>query len=351
MAIVEESDSDEEVPAPATKSPAAAKASLKASPKTTPDGYRKVAIGEDADEAPPVHAPPKKPAQPAFAPPPRVPAGVELTPEGVEAAKAKGNAFFQQGNFDQAIQWFSDALAVATQLELRDMQGVLYSNRALVHSKLRDWAAVETDCTSAIELGGKTTVKAQYRRAQARMELSQLTGALQDVNAVIASYGEATNKDAEDLKRRVMAAMADKKAELKKQQLEATVVARRGAPAVPATKPRTAMDVQRNFSALKRHPDQLAEYVRLRVDPATVRSVFKRSMIEADLLEPFLQVITRGDLPAETCREYFDAFLATASGETQLAMLSDAERSAVCSACAGAAPRSSDARLKKLGLL
>ena len=38
---------------------------------------------------------------------------------------------------------------------------------------------VNADCTSAIDLGGKTTVKAQYRRAQARTELDELTGALQ----------------------------------------------------------------------------------------------------------------------------------------------------------------------------
>jgi tetratricopeptide (TPR) repeat protein len=271
--------------------------------------------------------------------------------EGVEAAKAKGNACFQQGDLAQAIRWFSDAVAVATTLGLKDMQAVLFSNRALVQSKQQNWAETEKDCSSAIELGGKTTVKAQYRRAQARMELSQLTGALQDVQAVLASYGEATNKDAEELKTRILAAMADKKAAMKKQQLEATVVTRKNPVVVPATKPKTPMDVQRNFSALKRHPEQLAEYVRLRVDPATVRTVFKRSMIESDLLEPFLEVITRGDLPAETCRDYFDAFLVTASGETQLAMLSAAERSAVSAACDGAGPRATDARLKKLGLL
>jgi ElaB/YqjD/DUF883 family membrane-anchored ribosome-binding protein len=270
----------------------------------------------------------------------------------VEAAKAKGNACFQQGDFPSAVRWFSGALAHAKKLGLKELQGVLHSNRALVYSKQGDWGNVNADCTSAIDLGGKTTVKAQYRRAQARIELEELTGALQDVNAVLASYGDATNAEAEALKQRILAAIQEKKTRIQQERLEATVVTRRGPVAIPETSPKTPYEVARQFSALKRYPDQLAEYVRLRVPPTVLRSVFKKNMIEADLMERFLEVLTRpGFFPSATCRDYCDAILETQSGDTQLLMLSDSEKKTIRAALAETPGRPTDARLRKAGLL
>jgi hypothetical protein len=172
------------------------------------------------------------------------------------------------------------------------------------------------------------------------------------VNAVIASYGDASNAEAEALKQRVLAAVAEKKKEIQKERLEATVVTRKGPVAIPETSPKTPYEVARQFSALKRYPDQLAEYVRLRVPPTVLRGVFKKNMIEADLMERFLDVLTRpGFFPAATCRDYCDAILETQSGDTQLMMLSDSEKSSIRAAMAGTSPRPTDARLRKAGLI
>jgi len=359
MEIVEEDESDEEHPAakaatPKTASPVATPSPKAASPPT--------ATPPPKAAPPPAQAKPSPKVSPAsaeqkFAPPSRAkipppPDDIESTAEGVEAAKARGNACFQQGDLEGAVRWFSGALAHATKLGLKELQGVLHSNRALVYSKQGAWAKVSADCTAAVDLGGKTTVKAQYRRAQARLELDELTGALHDVNAVLASYGDATNAEAEALKQRILAGIQEKKAKLQKERLEATVVTRKGPVAVPETSPKTPYEVARQFSALKRYPDQLAEYVRLRVPPTVLRAVFKKNMIEADLIERFLEVLTRpGFFPAATCRDYCDAILETQSGDTQLLMLSDSEKNIIRAALAGTSPRPTDARLQKAGLL
>jgi ElaB/YqjD/DUF883 family membrane-anchored ribosome-binding protein len=249
------------------------------------------------------------------------------------------------------VSWFSAALPRARELKL-EVEGALLTNRALAHTKLQQWAEAAEDCTAAIALGGKMTTKAQYRRALARFELGELTGALQDANAVLASYGEATNREAEQLKARILEAIQVKKVAAKKAALEATVVQRTAPVVVPTSTPKTPYEVQRQFNSLKRYPDQLAEYIKLRVTPAVVRSVFKKSQVEAELLEQFLPAITRpGYLSADTVRDYLDAFLDMRSGETQLAMLSDAERRMMKAAVASAAPRPTDGRLRKLDLL
>ena len=51
--------------------------------------------------------------------------------------------------------------------------------------------------------------------------------------------------------------------------------------------------------------------------PAVVRSVFKRSMVEAEVLELLLPAITTpGLLSADTVHDYLDAFLATRPART-----------------------------------
>ena len=55
---------------------------------------------------------------------------VEPTEAGVEAAKAKGNACFQQGDVAGAIAWFTAALPIAHEQKL-EVEAVLFTNRAL----------------------------------------------------------------------------------------------------------------------------------------------------------------------------------------------------------------------------
>lgn len=280
--------------------------------------------------------------------PPKPPVAEAADMESLTKLKNAGNRSFQAGDAVAAVRQFSECLAKAPAAE-GEFRSILYANRALAYLRLEKWAEAEADATHAVDSGeAKMLTKARYRRAQARRNLSNLQGALQDVNAVLLTYENTTNAEAEALKKSILEAMQDKKKALQKKQIE-TKVPKRTAK-VPATGPKNAYEIARNFLALKSHPDVLAEYVRERLPPAVILRCFKKSTIESDVLERLLDVVSKeGFSGPETVRDYLDAILATPSGETQLAMLSDAERVRVQTAAAGSASRKSDARVKKLG--
>jgi stress-induced-phosphoprotein 1 len=53
--------------------------------------------------------------------------------------KTKGNAEFSAGNFEQAIQYFSDAIV------LEPVNEVLYCNRSMAYASLGNWEQAITD--------------------------------------------------------------------------------------------------------------------------------------------------------------------------------------------------------------
>lgn len=101
-----------------------------------------------------------------------------MSPEGESAAhKVEGNAAIAGGRLQDAVAAFSRAVDACPDLP------VPYNNRAQAQLKLGKHSACVRDATTALELqpapGG--AVKALHRRAQARGELGDWTGAVADL--------------------------------------------------------------------------------------------------------------------------------------------------------------------------
>lgn len=87
----------------------------------------------------------------------------------------------------------------------------------------------------------------------------------------------------------------------------------------------------KHFNSLKKRPSELARYVRERVPPALLSSLFIRAPMEADDMAMFLSAIRTSvqegarDFGPETVADYLVHLLRTKAAETQLNMLSSEE--------------------------
>eukprot|EP00249_Psilotum_nudum_P010947 c22866_g1_i2 orf=144-2300(+) len=101
--------------------------------------------------------------------------------------KKDGNAAFGKGDFQQALQCYSQALRYAPlqSEEDRVSTSVLFVNRATTMHKLRLIEAVERDCTRAIWLNPSNS-KAWYRRSRTRAELKNYAEAITDMRKALA---------------------------------------------------------------------------------------------------------------------------------------------------------------------
>eukprot|EP00882_Tetradesmus_deserticola_P034138 GHRQ01039064.1.p1 GENE.GHRQ01039064.1~~GHRQ01039064.1.p1 ORF type:complete len:104 (+),score=43.54 GHRQ01039064.1:265-576(+) len=63
-----------------------------------------------------------------------------------DALKAKGNAAFSAGNYDEAVKLFSEAI------ELDPSNHVLFSNRSAAEASLQHYAAALKDAKKCVEL-------------------------------------------------------------------------------------------------------------------------------------------------------------------------------------------------------
>jgi tetratricopeptide (TPR) repeat protein len=104
------------------------------------------------------------------------------------------------------------------------------------------------------------------------------------------------------------------------------------APNIPAAAPKNSFELLRHFGSMRRHPEVLARYVRERVNPGTVYSLFSKNPIEADDLATLLAALKANlrDEP-DTCgpavvADYLRQLLRTRSADTQFKMLSTSER-------------------------
>lgn len=97
-------------------------------------------------------------------------------------AKEQGNLHFGKGEWDDAIECYSEAIDVAPADSTE--RAVYFANRAACYSKVHEYDAVVEDCTSALGINPEY-VKALLRRAQAREMLDQPTEALEDMRAVV----------------------------------------------------------------------------------------------------------------------------------------------------------------------
>mmetsp|Transcript_17496 Transcript_17496/g.34397 ORF Transcript_17496/g.34397 Transcript_17496/m.34397 type:complete len:565 (-) Transcript_17496:310-2004(-) len=90
---------------------------------------------------------------------------VESKPRDV-LERERGNDYFKQGNFAQAIKFYTRAIG------FNPKSAAAYSNRAMALLKLKDYSSSEMDCCSALELDPQH-VKSLTRRGTARNALGR----------------------------------------------------------------------------------------------------------------------------------------------------------------------------------
>ena len=92
--------------------------------------------------------------------------------------KEKGNEFFKQGKWEEAVECYTKGL------QQDALNAVLFANRAMALLKLQKYAAAISDCDCSIELDDMYT-KAYLRRATAHLKLDHKKDALADFNKVL----------------------------------------------------------------------------------------------------------------------------------------------------------------------
>lgn len=109
------------------------------------------------------------------------------------ALKNKGNECFKNGQYAEAIKYYSEAIdSCPSDVSPSDLSA-FYQNRAAAQEKLDNYAAVIEDCTKALE-GNKRYVKAVVRRAKAYERLEKYKEALHDFTAacILEGFGNFT---------------------------------------------------------------------------------------------------------------------------------------------------------------
>jgi tetratricopeptide (TPR) repeat protein len=103
-----------------------------------------------------------------------------------KAAKGRGNDHYKSGDYDQAIEAYTEAIAACPTSEgYQTDMSMYYSNRAAVLYMHERWQGVVDDCTCAVE-NNKQNLKAYLRRGKAYEKLEDTEKALGDMKAVLA---------------------------------------------------------------------------------------------------------------------------------------------------------------------
>ncbi|XP_064557901.1 RNA polymerase II-associated protein 3 [Zonotrichia leucophrys gambelii] len=116
--------------------------------------------------------------------------GIHVDAEKALAEKEKGNKYFKQGNFDEAIKCYTRGM------HSDPYNPVLPTNRASAFYRMKKFSVAESDCNLALALD-KNYVKAYARRGAARFALKNLQGAKEDYEKVLeldANNFEAKNE-------------------------------------------------------------------------------------------------------------------------------------------------------------
>ncbi|XP_074126780.1 RNA polymerase II-associated protein 3 isoform X1 [Sminthopsis crassicaudata] len=99
--------------------------------------------------------------------------GIHIDSQKALAEKEKGNKYFQQGKYDEAIDCYTKGMAADP------YNPVLPTNRASAFFRMKKFAVAESDCNLAIALNRNYT-KAYVRRGAARFALQKLEDAKED---------------------------------------------------------------------------------------------------------------------------------------------------------------------------
>jgi tetratricopeptide (TPR) repeat protein len=130
------------------------------------------------------------------------------------AAKTLGNTLFATGQFEGAIDRYSEALALCP-IDDKANAAIYYANRAACHLNRREYDRCVADCTASLALT-PGYVRVLMRRAKAYESLDRPADALTDVEAVCTL--EPSNAEARSLAVRLKVA-ADKKFEQQKDEM------------------------------------------------------------------------------------------------------------------------------------
>ncbi|XP_039099064.1 RNA polymerase II-associated protein 3 [Hyaena hyaena] len=116
--------------------------------------------------------------------------GIHVDSQKALTLKEKGNKYFKQGKYDEAIECYTRGM------DADPYNPVLPTNRASAYFRLKKFAVAESDCNLAIALNRSYT-KAYARRGAARFALQKLEDAKKDYEKVLElepNNFEATNE-------------------------------------------------------------------------------------------------------------------------------------------------------------
>lgn len=125
---------------------------------------------------------------------------VNVDKEAAQAEKEKGNAFFKEGKYDDAIECYTRGMGADP------YNPVLPTNRATSFFRLKKYAVAESDCNLAIALDSNYA-KAYARRGAARMALKKYESALEDYENVLKI--DPVNVEAQNEIKRIKEALGD----------------------------------------------------------------------------------------------------------------------------------------------
>ncbi|XP_077573791.1 mitochondrial import receptor subunit TOM70 [Stigmatopora nigra] len=99
-----------------------------------------------------------------------------------QGAKNKGNKYFKAAKYENAIQCYTEAIALCPTEQKSDLS-TFYQNRAAAYEQQMNWTEVVQDCTEAVKFNPRY-IKALFRRAKALEKLDNKKECLEDVTAV-----------------------------------------------------------------------------------------------------------------------------------------------------------------------
>ena len=138
----------------------------------------------------------------------------------LETKKVEGNAAFKEGNNEEAIRLYTEAIEMTKEHEDRDgeargFRATLYSNRGTANSKLGNHQKTIDDCTTALEMDSGY-VKALRTRARAYLAEEKYEEAVRDFKQALEESTVAGGREDEALKRELRSAEIDLKRSKKK---------------------------------------------------------------------------------------------------------------------------------------
>ncbi|XP_006633725.1 RNA polymerase II-associated protein 3 isoform X1 [Lepisosteus oculatus] len=104
--------------------------------------------------------------------------GIHIDKDQALSEKEKGNKFFKEGKYDEAIECYTRGMCADP------YNPVLPTNRATSFFRLKKYAVAESDCNLALALD-RNYIKAYARRGACRFALKKFEGAQQDYEMVL----------------------------------------------------------------------------------------------------------------------------------------------------------------------